>query len=71
MSGIYEQTLIINLPGSRKAVKECLRVVANVIPHAISLIKDKKQISNKFHDKLNSKSSNVELKIPVRIVIDY
>ncbi|MDR4507251.1 MAG: MogA/MoaB family molybdenum cofactor biosynthesis protein [Candidatus Brocadiaceae bacterium] len=39
VAGIYQQTLIINLPGSPKGVSENLSVVLPVIPHTISLIK--------------------------------
>lgn len=38
--GIREKTLIINLPGSPKAAKECLSVVAPVIQHAVDLLRD-------------------------------
>ncbi len=31
--------LIINLPGSPKAVRECLQVILPVIPHAVEIIK--------------------------------
>ena len=34
--------MIINLPGSPKAAKECLNVIAPVIPHAVDLIRDNK-----------------------------
>lgn len=37
--GVRGGTLIINLPGSPKAVAECLEVVQPVIPHAIALIR--------------------------------
>ncbi|HEY0427540.1 MAG TPA: MogA/MoaB family molybdenum cofactor biosynthesis protein [Pyrinomonadaceae bacterium] len=36
--GIRNQTLIINLPGSPKAVRECFDVIKPVLPHAINLI---------------------------------
>ncbi|WP_347275147.1 MogA/MoaB family molybdenum cofactor biosynthesis protein [Candidatus Kuenenia sp.] len=39
VAGIYQQTLIINLPGSPKGVEENLSVVLPVIPHTINLIK--------------------------------
>lgn len=39
MCGISKNTLIINLPGSPKAVKECLEVILPAIPHAIHSIK--------------------------------
>lgn len=39
ISGVKNQTLIINLPGSLKGVKESLEVVLPVIPHAVEIIK--------------------------------
>lgn len=36
--GIRGKTLIINLPGSPKAVEECFAVIRPVLPHAIQLI---------------------------------
>ena len=38
-AGIRGKCLIINLPGSPKAVKECLEVVLPAIPHALEIIK--------------------------------
>ncbi|MGM0501676.1 MAG: MogA/MoaB family molybdenum cofactor biosynthesis protein [Bacillota bacterium] len=40
VAGIKDESLIINLPGSPKAVRECLEVVLEVIPHAVELLKD-------------------------------
>lgn len=37
-AGVRGQTLIINLPGSPKAVEECLEVVLPVLEHAVELI---------------------------------
>ena len=37
--GIRDKTLIINLPGSPKAVQECLPVILPALPHAIEVIK--------------------------------
>ena len=39
VAGIRGDCLIINLPGSSKAVRECLEVVLPAIPHAIEIIK--------------------------------
>src|SRR3990167_2751088 len=39
LAGIAGRCLIVNLPGSPKGVEECLRVVLEVIPHTIELIK--------------------------------
>ena len=38
IAGMRDRTLIINLPGSPKAVKECLEYVLPVLPHAINLL---------------------------------
>ncbi len=38
VAGIRKQSLIINLPGSPRAVKENLDVLIPVLPHALSLI---------------------------------
>jgi molybdopterin adenylyltransferase len=39
VAGVRGRTLIINLPGSPKAVQENLEVILDVIPHAIEKIK--------------------------------
>lgn len=39
VSGIKGNSLIINLPGSPRAVKESLQVILDAIPHAIEKIK--------------------------------
>jgi molybdenum cofactor synthesis domain-containing protein len=39
VAGVRGTTLIINLPGSPKAVKENLTVILDVLPHAIEKIK--------------------------------
>lgn len=38
IAGIRGRTLIINLPGSPKAVQECLEYILPVLPHAINLL---------------------------------
>jgi molybdenum cofactor synthesis domain-containing protein len=38
VAGTRGATLIINLPGSPKGVRECLEVVMPVLPHAIELV---------------------------------
>src|SRR6185436_13246719 len=39
ISGIRNQTLIVNLPGSPKAVQECFDVIKPVLEHAVNLLK--------------------------------
>jgi len=38
VSGMRENTLIINLPGSPKGVRESLEIILNVLPHAVEMI---------------------------------
>lgn len=38
VAGVRGRTLIINLPGSPKAVQECLTYIIGVLPHAINLL---------------------------------
>jgi molybdopterin adenylyltransferase len=38
VAGTRGRTLIINLPGSPKAVRECLECILPVLPHAINLL---------------------------------
>jgi molybdenum cofactor synthesis domain-containing protein len=37
VAGLRGQCLIINLPGSTKAVRECLEVILPAIPHAVQI----------------------------------
>lgn len=39
VAGVRKKCLIINLPGSTRAVTECLEVILPVIPHALEIIK--------------------------------
>ncbi|NPV26128.1 MAG: MogA/MoaB family molybdenum cofactor biosynthesis protein [Firmicutes bacterium] len=39
IAGIRGRTLIINLPGSPKAVRECLAVVLPALPHGIEILR--------------------------------
>ena len=39
VAGVRGKCLIINLPGSPRAVRECLEVVLPTIPHAVEIIK--------------------------------
>ena len=39
VAGVRGKCLIINLPGSPRAVRECLEVILPAIPHAVQIIK--------------------------------
>ena len=38
VTGVRKNTLIVNLPGSPKAVRECLEIILDVIPHAVKMM---------------------------------
>jgi len=40
VAGIRDKTLIINLPGSPKAVKENMETILPILPHALALLAD-------------------------------
>lgn len=37
-AGIRHRTLIINLPGSQKAVRECLEAIMDALPHGLEIL---------------------------------
>ena len=39
VAGVRKGTLIINMPGSPKAVRECLEILVPIIPHAVDIMK--------------------------------
>lgn len=41
IAGIRGKTLIINLPGSPKAVRECLEVILPALPHGLEVLQGK------------------------------
>ncbi|CAB0044932.1 unnamed protein product [Trichogramma brassicae] len=51
-SGIRGKTLIINFPGSPKAVEECYHAVQRAIPHAVDLLCDQLQFVKDTHAKI-------------------
>jgi len=38
VSGMRDKTLIINLPGSPKAVRECMEIILKILPHAVDMM---------------------------------
>jgi molybdopterin adenylyltransferase len=51
LCGIRSNTLIINLPGSPKGVRESFEVISKVLPHAIALLVEDSQ--NSAHDTIH------------------
>ncbi|MFC1963355.1 molybdopterin adenylyltransferase [Chloroflexota bacterium] len=43
VAGIRHNTLIINMPGSPKAVRECLEVILPALPHAVETLRGSAQ----------------------------
>ena len=40
VAGVRGRTLMVTLPGSPRAVRECLEVIMPVLPHALELLKE-------------------------------
>jgi molybdenum cofactor synthesis domain-containing protein len=38
VAGIRGRTLVVNLPGSPRAVRECLDVILDLLPHAVEML---------------------------------
>lgn len=51
--GIRNQTLIINLPGSRKGAQECFEFASPAIPHAVDQLQERKMKTDKLHTSLS------------------
>ena len=49
VAGIRKRTLIVNLPGSPKAVEENLAVIIPALPHAIQLLQDDPEAEQDHH----------------------
>ncbi|KAK6639528.1 hypothetical protein RUM43_007801 [Polyplax serrata] len=60
VAGVRGKSLIINLPGSKKASEECLEAVSTVIGHAVDLVCDVKASVEKLHLSLQTKKSKVK-----------
>lgn len=51
-AGIRDKTLIINFPGSKKAVMECFEVIKPVLSHAIALVHNEMSEVRTIHDSM-------------------
>lgn len=39
VAGVRKKCLIVNMPGSPRAVEECMEIILPVVPHAVDIIK--------------------------------
>ncbi|KRX92143.1 Molybdenum cofactor synthesis protein cinnamon [Trichinella pseudospiralis] len=66
-AGIRNRCLIVNLPGSEKAVKEYWPLLPPILKHAVDLLRDNQPSVSEYHKQLQSKiKSNVKIDIPRR-----
>ncbi|XP_011176971.2 molybdenum cofactor synthesis protein cinnamon [Zeugodacus cucurbitae] len=56
--GIAGNTLILNFPGSEKAVTECFEVVHELLPHALQLIGNELPLVRRVHAELQGNGSS-------------
>lgn len=56
--GVRGRTLILNFPGSPKAVRECFAVVEAVLSHAVKLLRDENPYAEAEHTCHPSRSSS-------------
>ncbi|XP_025829756.1 gephyrin isoform X2 [Agrilus planipennis] len=68
VTGIRNNTLIINFPGSTKAVGECFGFIKNVIPHAVALLKNEENLVSDFHGRLQGRRSVSPSKVKTNLV---
>lgn len=59
--GVREKTLIVNFPGSKKAVDECFHSIVNVIPHILQLMADEIPKVKETHRKIQSGEGHVHV----------
>ncbi|KAH8264846.1 hypothetical protein KR038_003799 [Drosophila bunnanda] len=64
--GIAGNTLILNFPGSEKAVTECFEAVSELLPHAVHLIGDEVALVRKIHAEVQGIQSQSESTVIAR-----
>ncbi|XP_055610414.1 molybdenum cofactor synthesis protein cinnamon [Uranotaenia lowii] len=52
--GVRNKTLIVNFPGSKKAVEECFLSIVDVVPHLLQLLNDDVSKVKETHKKVQS-----------------
>ncbi|XP_055912462.1 molybdenum cofactor synthesis protein cinnamon [Eupeodes corollae] len=60
VAGILNKTLIVNFPGSEKAVVECFEAIRSVLPHALQLIGDDFNLVQKTHKEIQGSFSRMD-----------
>jgi len=64
VSGIRGNSLIVNFPGSKKAVSECFATISDIIPHAVQLITNDINNVKATHSKVQNVCNEMTLSEP-------
>ncbi|XP_017852090.1 molybdenum cofactor synthesis protein cinnamon [Drosophila busckii] len=56
LCGIAGNTLVLNFPGSERAVVDCFEVVQELLPHALSLISDNVKLVQATHEAMQTET---------------
>ncbi|XP_058821624.1 molybdenum cofactor synthesis protein cinnamon [Topomyia yanbarensis] len=63
VSGVRNRTLIVNFPGSKKAVEECFLSIVDVVPHMLQLLADDVPKVKETHKKVQSENSEAHVHV--------
>ncbi|KAM7349210.1 molybdenum cofactor synthesis protein cinnamon isoform 2-T2 [Cochliomyia hominivorax] len=69
--GIAGTTLILNFPGSEKAVIECFDYVKDLLPHALHLLNNELALVRKAHEQLQGKQPSDNTISPVAAAAEH
>lgn len=67
--GIRDSSLVINLPGSKKAVEECFDAIRDVVPHAVELIVGEVESASQTHRVIQTKQRPIAMNRAVHVHI--